>query len=145
MGGERQRVLIAQALAQTPRLLLLDEPTSHLDVNQTLEICTLLQTLIRTKGLTVLGVFHDLNLAARYCQHLIMIEGGPDLCPGRSRGGPFQSERDGGFWGGNGGGGGTIYRPTVSLLFSKPTARRGRPVAINKRNACQKASTMIYS
>ncbi len=75
-GGERQRVLIAQALAQTPRLLLLDEPTSHLDVNQTLEICTLLQTLIRTKGLTVLGVFHDLNLAARYCQHLIMIKDG---------------------------------------------------------------------
>ncbi|NLW59974.1 MAG: ABC transporter ATP-binding protein [Firmicutes bacterium] len=75
-GGERQRVLIAQALAQTPRLLLLDEPTSHLDVNQTLEICALLERLIRTKGLTVLAVFHDLNLAARYCQQLIMLKEG---------------------------------------------------------------------
>ena len=75
-GGERQRVLIAQALAQTPRLLFLDEPTSHLDVNQTLEICTLLANLIRTKGLTVLAVFHDLNLAARYCQRLIMLKEG---------------------------------------------------------------------
>nr|WP_187350941.1 ABC transporter ATP-binding protein [Capillibacterium thermochitinicola] len=75
-GGERQRVLIAQALAQTPRLLLLDEPTSYLDVNQTLEICTLLTDLIRSKGLTVLAVFHDLNLAARYCQQLIMLKEG---------------------------------------------------------------------
>ncbi|NLY91697.1 MAG: ABC transporter ATP-binding protein [Firmicutes bacterium] len=75
-GGERQRVLIAQALAQTPRLLLLDEPTSHLDVNQTLEICELLTELIREKGLTVLAVFHDLNLAARYCQDLIILKTG---------------------------------------------------------------------
>ena len=75
-GGERQRVLIAQALAQTPCLLMLDEPTSYLDVNQTLEICTLLTNLIRTKGLTVLAVFHDLNLAARYCQQLIMLKEG---------------------------------------------------------------------
>ncbi len=75
-GGERQRVLIAQALAQTPRLLLLDEPTSHLDVSQTLEICELLTALVREKGLTVVAVFHDLNLAARYCQDLIMLKEG---------------------------------------------------------------------
>lgn len=75
-GGERQRVLLAQALAQTPRLLLLDEPTSHLDVSQALEICELLTQLIREKGLTVLAVFHDLNLAARYCQDLIMLKAG---------------------------------------------------------------------
>ncbi|HHT49509.1 MAG TPA: ABC transporter ATP-binding protein [Firmicutes bacterium] len=75
-GGERQRILIAQALAQTPRLLLLDEPTSHLDISQTLEISELLTELVRKNGLTVLAVFHDLNLAARYCQELIMLKEG---------------------------------------------------------------------
>ena len=75
-GGERQRVLIAQALAQTPRLLLLDEPTSHLDVSQTLEICALMAELIRKQGLTIIAVFHDLNLAGRYCDNLLLLKAG---------------------------------------------------------------------
>jgi iron complex transport system ATP-binding protein len=75
-GGERQRVLIAQALAQTPRLLLLDEPTSHLDVSQTLEICALMVELIRKQGLTIIAVFHDLNLAGRYCDNLLLLKAG---------------------------------------------------------------------
>ncbi|HBL36266.1 MAG TPA: ABC transporter [Firmicutes bacterium] len=75
-GGERQRVLIAQALAQTPRLLLLDEPTSHLDVSQTLEICALIAELIRKQGLTIIAVFHDLNLAGRYCDNLLLLKAG---------------------------------------------------------------------
>ncbi len=75
-GGERQRVLVAQALAQKPELLLLDEPTSHLDINHTLELCELLKKLQRSENLTILAVFHDLNLAARYCDQLVLLNEG---------------------------------------------------------------------
>jgi iron complex transport system ATP-binding protein len=75
-GGELQRVIIAQALAQSPQILLLDEPTSHLDINHALEICELLKNLVLTKGLTILAVFHDLNLASRYCENLILLKEG---------------------------------------------------------------------
>jgi len=75
-GGERQRVFIAQALAQQPRVLLLDEPTSHLDIKHQAEILDLIAELNERDGLTVIAVMHDLNLAALYCDHLIMLREG---------------------------------------------------------------------
>ncbi|NLY89162.1 MAG: ABC transporter ATP-binding protein, partial [Firmicutes bacterium] len=81
-GGELQRVEIAQALAQTPEILLLDEPTSHLDLNFQVETGELLQELCRNSGMTVVAVFHDLNLAARYCDELILLAHGRVLAQG---------------------------------------------------------------
>jgi iron complex transport system ATP-binding protein len=75
-GGERQRVVIARALAQEPRLLLLDEPTSHLDLHHQVHLMEIARTMCRA-GLAGLAVFHDLNLAAQYCDRLLL------LCQGR--------------------------------------------------------------
>lgn len=72
-GGERQRVMVARALAQEPEVLLLDEPTSHLDISFQFEIMDLVKSLNREHGMTVLAVLHDLNLASQYCDRLIMI------------------------------------------------------------------------
>ncbi|MCR4427199.1 MAG: heme ABC transporter ATP-binding protein [Firmicutes bacterium] len=74
--GERQRVFIARALAQDPKVLLLDEPTAHLDVSYQVEICELAAALAHDEGLSVIAVLHDLNLAARYCDRLAMMESG---------------------------------------------------------------------
>jgi len=75
-GGERQRVVIARALAQDPEFLLLDEATSSLDVRKKLEIFEILKSLNAAKGLTVLCAMHDLNLAALYCGRLMFIKDG---------------------------------------------------------------------
>jgi iron complex transport system ATP-binding protein len=75
-GGERQRVIIARALAQEPKVLLLDEPMTHLDINNQLEIMDLVKELCVEGGLMVLAVFHDLNLAARYCTSAILLKNG---------------------------------------------------------------------
>ncbi|MCX8052690.1 MAG: ABC transporter ATP-binding protein [Armatimonadetes bacterium] len=75
-GGERQRVMLARALAQQPEVLLLDEPTSHLDINFQFEIMDLIRDLNRQKSLTVLAVLHDLNLAGQYCDRLVAIGNG---------------------------------------------------------------------
>lgn len=75
-GGEKQRVVIARALAQKPKILLLDEPTLHLDVNHQLEILDLIRKLARSEKLTVIIVSHDLNLASRYCEKLILMNAG---------------------------------------------------------------------
>lgn len=74
--GERQRVIIAKALAQEPVLLFLDEPTSHLDIGHQIMILDLLKKLNKEHGLTVVIVMHDLNLAAEYCDSLILLDNG---------------------------------------------------------------------
>ena len=74
-GGEWQRVLIARALAQDTKVLLLDEPTSHLDLTHQSDILSLMRNLAGS-GSTIIGVFHDLNLAALFCDRLIMIQNG---------------------------------------------------------------------
>jgi len=75
-GGEKQRASIARALTQEPELLLLDEPTAHLDIAQQVRILDLLHGLNKEMGLTVLMVIHDLNLASEYCEKLILIHEG---------------------------------------------------------------------
>jgi iron complex transport system ATP-binding protein len=75
-GGERRRIIIARALAQEPKVLLLDEPTTHLDIGNQLEIMDLLKELCAKKGLIVLAVFHDFNLASRYCDYVILLDKG---------------------------------------------------------------------
>ncbi|MEM2319826.1 MAG: ABC transporter ATP-binding protein [Candidatus Bathyarchaeia archaeon] len=75
-GGEKQLVLIARALTQEPKVLLLDEPTTHLDINNQIEIMDLLKDICRAKALVVLAVFHDFNLAARYCDSVILLNRG---------------------------------------------------------------------
>lgn len=71
-GGERQRVLVAMALAQASPLLLLDEPTAHLDIRHQIEVLELLSRLNQERGLTVIAALHDLNLAARYFPRLVL-------------------------------------------------------------------------
>lgn len=75
-GGERQRVLLAMALAQQPHLLLLDEPTSHLDIKYQIEVLELVRRLNRETGVTVVAAMHDLNLAARYFPRLLLFQRG---------------------------------------------------------------------
>ena len=78
-GGERQRVIIARALAQEPKILLLDEPTAFLDINHQIEICSLIGRLRAERQLTVVLVSHDLNVASQYCDHVLMLKEGK-LC-----------------------------------------------------------------
>ncbi len=75
-GGERQRVLIAMCLAQEPEVLLLDEPTSHLDIGHQLSILDLIRSLSRRTRMTVVAVFHDLNIGAEYCDRLLLLDRG---------------------------------------------------------------------
>lgn len=75
-GGQRQRVWIAMALAQRTDILLLDEPTTFLDISHQVEVLDLLTELNRDRGTTVVIVLHDLNLAARYSDQLVMLAGG---------------------------------------------------------------------
>ena len=82
-GGERQRAVIARALVQEPNVLFLDEPDSHLDIGHQVEIFDLLKHLNRYRGLTVLCVSHDLNLASVYCRRLILMQEGRLVATGR--------------------------------------------------------------
>jgi iron complex transport system ATP-binding protein len=75
-GGERKRVFIARALAQEPEMILLDEPTSNLDIHHQVEFLDLVLSLNREKGLTILMASHDLNLASEYCDRLILLQHG---------------------------------------------------------------------
>ena len=81
-GGEKQRVIIASALAQSPDLLLLDEPTASLDLGYQLEIATLLRRLNRERGVTQVLATHDLNLAAALCTRLVLLRGGRVVAQG---------------------------------------------------------------
>lgn len=74
--GERQRALIARALAQEPRIVLMDEPTAFLDLKHRLQIYSILTRLNRDRGLTVVATSHDLNLAARYGSRLVLLHKG---------------------------------------------------------------------
>jgi iron complex transport system ATP-binding protein len=84
-GGQRQRVWIAMVLAQQPRIMLLDEPTTFLDVAHQVEVLDLLDALNRREGTTVVMVLHDLNLAARYADHLVMMRAGRVVGEGAPR------------------------------------------------------------
>ena len=81
-GGEKQRVVIASALAQQPRILLLDEPTASLDIGFQLEIQALLVALNRDRGVTMVLATHDLNLAAAICHRLVLMRGGGVIAQG---------------------------------------------------------------
>ena len=80
-GGERQRVFIARALTQQPRVLLLDEPTTNLDVLHQLKVLNVVRRLV-DDGLTAIAAIHDLNMAARYCDRLVLLSGGRVLAEG---------------------------------------------------------------
>ena len=75
-GGERQKAWIAMAVAQQPKVMLLDEPVTFLDINHQLDVMDLISSLNRRRGITVISVLHDLNLAARYCLRLIALKSG---------------------------------------------------------------------
>ena len=75
-GGEQQMVSIASALAQKPELLLLDEPTSHLDITHQMKFMNLIQKLNEELHLSVIMIVHDLSLAAEYCDYIVMMKQG---------------------------------------------------------------------
>lgn len=75
-GGQMQKVFIARALTQEPDLLLLDEPTSNLDIRHQLEVMHTIKSIVRKKGISAIMAIHDLNLAARYADRIIMMHNG---------------------------------------------------------------------
>ena len=81
-GGERQRAVIARALAQEPDVLLLDEPTAFLDLHHQLDIARIIRRLNGERGLTVALVSHDLNLASQYCDRLLLLREGEIVAMG---------------------------------------------------------------
>jgi iron complex transport system ATP-binding protein len=81
-GGERQRLLLARALAQQTPVLLLDEPTAHLDVGHQAATLRLMLRLCRSEGKAVLAAVHDLTLAAQFCDELVMLSGGAVVAAG---------------------------------------------------------------
>jgi iron complex transport system ATP-binding protein len=81
-GGERQRLVVARALAQETPILLLDEPTAHLDIGHQASVLRLVRGAAKNDGKAVLAVVHDLTLAARYCDRLVMLRGGSAVAVG---------------------------------------------------------------
>ena len=81
-GGERQRAWIAMLVAQDSRCLLLDEPTSALDIAHQVDVLALVHRLSQQRGLMVIAVLHDINMAARYCDYLVALRGGEMIAQG---------------------------------------------------------------
>ncbi|HOO77875.1 MAG TPA: ABC transporter ATP-binding protein [bacterium] len=81
-GGERQRALLAMGLAREPAILVLDEPSQNLDIKHRIELFRLLRRLRRVRGKTVIAVLHDLNLAALYCDRLLLLRAGVIMAQG---------------------------------------------------------------
>jgi len=81
-GGEKQRVVLARALVQEPQLMLLDEPTMHLDVGYQVELVHLIKSLSRDKGFTVVMVTHELNIAAEFSDQVLLLNEGHALAFG---------------------------------------------------------------
>jgi len=75
-GGEFQRVMVARALAQKPQIMLLDEPTSYLDIKHQIGLCRLLKTMNRDHGIAIVSVFHDINLASDFSDRIIVMKDG---------------------------------------------------------------------
>ncbi|WP_226571849.1 Fe3+-hydroxamate ABC transporter ATP-binding protein FhuC [Mangrovibacter yixingensis] len=84
-GGERQRAWIAMMVAQNSQCLLLDEPTSALDIAHQVEVLALIHRLSEQRGLTVIAVLHDINMAARYCDYLVALRGGQMIAQGEPK------------------------------------------------------------
>ncbi len=82
-GGERQLASIARALSQDPEILLLDEPAAHLDIHNQISLLKLIKRLNQETGITVLIVFHELNLASSFCEKLILLENGKVYASGK--------------------------------------------------------------
>jgi iron complex transport system ATP-binding protein len=80
--GEKQKVMIARALAQEPELIILDEPTSHLDIKNKVELICIINELARSKGLTVILALHDVDIAAKACQTMLMVKNGCIIASG---------------------------------------------------------------
>jgi iron complex transport system ATP-binding protein len=81
--GEKQKVLIARALAQEPELVILDEPTTHLDIRHKVEVIQILNRLSRERGMTVIMALHDIDIAAKNCQTLLLVKNGRLLAQGK--------------------------------------------------------------
>ena len=81
-GGQQQKVIISRALAQEPGILLLDEPTSNLDIRHQLEVMEIITNLVAEKEISVVIAVHDLNLASRYADKIIMMKNGKIFCEG---------------------------------------------------------------
>lgn len=75
-GGERQRIIVARAIAQQSKIILLDEPTSHLDIHHQLEVMELIHMLKKKRNITVIAVLHDVNMAARFSDRLVLLNNG---------------------------------------------------------------------
>ena len=78
-GGQQQKVFIVRALTQEPDVLLLDEPTSNLDIKHQLDVMDIIKNIVREKGISAVMVIHDLNLASRYADRIIMMNWGRDF------------------------------------------------------------------